>query len=348
MTREDPPAGGADDQGSWWMTPRTDGQQPDAAPPTVRADTPGFGPQPPPSQPQWPVGQQSQPWQQPPMSQPWQQSMPGQPMPGQPMQGQPMMGQPQWQQPRPPYARSGSSSTPWLIGGAVVCAFLVLIVVAVVIGGNSDSDSPVVAAPTTTSSTVPSTYSTTSAAPTSKPFDWNSLDSAATDDTPLTVKALLPQSFTDSKGVLYTLRASGEHGCDQPGNSDNVSSAITSNGCTTNITGSYIDKDDHILVSVNVLVFPTDSAARSAYDTLDGQTQDWGIWCPTTGLASDTCHGDIMSATRVQWSAYSHRYFTQATGIYIDLSDNSSLEEWCKAGANAAATTVGPKNYWQK
>ncbi|GGK48690.1 hypothetical protein [Nocardia camponoti] len=318
--RPDESQGSDGAQGAWWTQSRETHGNTD---PTVHArpSDPYYGQVPPPQQ-AW-----SQPsWQQP------------QYVPPQPQYAMP---------PRPPMPpRRSSNTTPVLVVVGALVAVVVLGVVALVAVNAGGEDETPLAATTSVAPTTTTSLTTTKAAPTTtKAFDPTTLDSAATDTTPLTVAALLPQTYTDAKGIVYTRKASGEHGCTMKSHSDNINTALTKNGCVTNITGSYIDKDEHILVSVNVLVFPDRASARAAYDALDGPIQDWGIWCPTTGLGSTTCDGDLRKATHSQWSTVDHRYFTQATGVYIDLSKDNSLLEWCSAGAKAASSKAGPSNY---
>ncbi len=373
MTGENPterPDDEAQGQGSWWLA----AAPADQAAPTVRADggppgqRPAEGTQPAwpgqqaepvagaaqqpvwPSQPQPAAGTAQQPvWPgQPPQTgnqpQPpfWQ---PG-PQPTGPHAQQPQIA-PMWP-PAPPPRRSGAGKPIAIVLGCLLVLSLVVGVI-VVVASNSHRhrrDSDAAGSSTTTTDDYTTTpYTTVSTTP---PFDWNSLDNASTDTTPVTASALLPQTFTDTKGVLYTLSASGEQACVQKADSRNVVQALNQNGCVTNMSGAYIDSAQHILVSVNVLIFPTDTAARAAYDALDGPTQDWGIWCPTTGVGSSTCDGNIGDAVHSQWSSVTHRYFTQATGIYINLTSDSSVKDWVSAGADEAVSKVGPANYWQK
>lgn len=122
-----------------------------------------------------------------------------------------------------------------------------------------------------------------------------------------------------------------------------VKNALRQNNCTNNMSGSYVDSAQHILVSVNVLTFPDTVDVNLAYSALKGVTQDWAIWCPTTGVGHSACSGDIAGATKSQWSLSNHRYFIQATGIYINLTSDKSVLDWVDAAAKKAVGVVGPQ-----
>ncbi|MFF3569511.1 hypothetical protein [Nocardia jiangxiensis] len=285
---------------------------------------------------QWSPGQQSQ------------QSWPQQPV-EQSRQQQP--GQQSWQQPPvqqpyyvPPQSGGAGKVIAIVLGCVVVVALVAVIAVVASNSGSHDSASAHSTSSTTTTDiwAPTTTYST---APTTPPFDPNTLDDASTDRTPFTADALLAQSFTDAKGVQYNLVGSGPQACIQESDSDNVKNALRQNNCTTNMSGTYIDSAEHILVSVNVLVFPDTVNVNLAYSALKGATQDWAIWCPTTGVGHAACSGDIARATKSQWSLSNHRYFIQATGIYINLTQDSSVEPWVDAAADKAVDVVGPQTH---
>lgn len=288
---------------------------------------------------QLPTGQNPQAWQ---PQQPTQQSWPEQPV-QQSWQGQP--GQQPWQQQPyyvPPKSGSAGKVVALVLGCVVVIALVVVLAVVVSNSGSHDSAS----AHTTSSTTTTESWSPTttySTAPTTPPFDPNTLNEASTDRTPFTADALLAQSFTDSKGVLYNLVGSGAQSCIQEADSDNVKNALRQNNCTNNMSGTYIDSAQHILVSVNVLTFPDTVNVNLAYSALKGATQDWAIWCPTTGVGHSACSGDIPAATKSQWSLSNHRYFIQATGIYINLTSDKSVLDWVDAAAKKAVGAVGPQ-----
>ncbi|MQY19036.1 hypothetical protein [Nocardia macrotermitis] len=294
------------------------------------------------------TGQNAQPWQ--PTQQSWPEQ-PGQPSwPQQPIeQTWQQPGQQAWQQPMgqqpyyPPSQSGGAGKVIAIMLGCIVIVALVAVIAVVASNSGSHHSSVAAATSTTTESWSPTTTYTT--VPTTPPFDPGTLDDASTDKTSITTSSLLPQTFTDAKGVLYTRTASGIHPCTHQADSANVTQALNQNNCTTDVTGSYIDNADHILVSVNVLVFPNATSARAAYNALDGPVQDWVIYCPTTGTGSSTCDGNISAATKSQWSSVSHRYFVEATGIYINLTRDSSVQDWVSAGAHKASLEAGPQQH---
>jgi hypothetical protein len=144
----------------------------------------------------------------------------------------------------------------------------------------------------TTASTQPTTASTqpTTTTTSRTTFDPGSLDSAGTDQTPLTSDALLPQTFTDSKGVVYSIKSGGMEDCVNRLESGRVQSGLSSNGCRGSVVGTYTDIADHILVIVVVAAMPDATAATAARtDLTDAVTGEWGMWCPPDGPGSQTC-----------------------------------------------------------
>lgn len=229
-------------------------------------------------------------------------------------------------------------------------AAAIVAVVCVVLGVRSvtDPDSHSASSNSTYTSysySSPSTYPPTSTTPA---FDRTSLDLAATDKTPFTASALLPQSFRDAKNVNYTLRSSGVMDCITPDMSQNVRSLLQSYHCDQQVAGSYVDDSNKILVSVNVMAFNTAADASRLYESIKGQTQDWSTWCPHTGAGSDVCGNDPARAKRSGYSAQRNRYLFETTSLYINLSRDPTVSEWLDPAAQAGEQKAGPENYWHK
>ncbi|WP_306363574.1 hypothetical protein [Nocardia sp. CC227C] len=185
-------------------------------------------------------------------------------------------------------------------------------------------------------------------ATTAPAFDWGTLRSAATDTTPFTSEALLPQSFRDAMNVEYTLRAGGIRDCITAEMSQNVKDILAQYNCTHMIAGSYVDHSNQILVSVNVLALPTSSDADSLYDTMKGQTQDWAVWCPEDGPGASVCDNYTGYATRSGWGSKSYRYVYKSTALYINLTEDTDITDWLDAAAEAIVSEAGPENYWPR
>lgn len=241
-----------------------------------------------------------------------------------------------------------NNSGAWLAGILVAVAALVAVVSLVALNirdtdevSTASSSSPYAYDPTTSSY---AHYTPT----TTPPFDWNSLGNAATDKTPFTSNALLPQSFRDSKNVEYTLRAGGVKDCITRDMSQNVKNILTQYHCSEMIAGSYIDQSNQILVSVNVMAFPTTAEADSLYETMKGQTQDWAVWCPQEGAGASVCDSYVGYATRSGWGAKNYRYVFKSTALYINLTQDTDIRDWLDAASSAVVSEVGPENYWQK
>ena len=186
------------------------------------------------------------------------------------------------------------------------------------------------------------------AGPTSARFDSGSLDDISTDETPFTRDALLPESFTDSKGVEYSLVASGTHDCTSAAHmSSNMRELLGDYNCSRSVTGNYRPSDDSILVSVQVQAFDDASTAQRLSNAIERtETVNYGIFCPNNGVGSDACGSPNYSdATISQYRAADHRYLVLATAFYTNLSSDSSAAEWTDPAANAASSAAGPENH---
>ncbi|WP_344678521.1 hypothetical protein [Saccharopolyspora taberi] len=184
--------------------------------------------------------------------------------------------------------------------------------------------------------------------PTSAEFDPRSLDDISTDETPLTEDALLPDSFTDGKGVYYELVASGVHDCTSAAHmSSNVKEALGNNGCSRSVTGNYRPGNGSVLISVQVHPFEDASTAQQAFDAFDRmETADYGIFCPKSGSGSDACdRSDFLDSARSQYRNVDHRYLVMATAFYTNLTSDESAKEWTAPAANSASSEAGPENY---
>ncbi|WP_067563307.1 hypothetical protein [Nocardia acidivorans] len=186
------------------------------------------------------------------------------------------------------------------------------------------------------------------AAPATAPFDPVTLDQAVTDTTPFTAEALLPATFRDGRNIEYTRRAGGVKDCITKGMSQNVKQILTAYHCAQQVGGSYIDQSNQILVSINVIALPTLTEATTLYNTMKGHTQDWTIWCPTSGPGSTLCDSDAGSATRTAWGSTSHRYIYKSTALYLNLSTDPAAKLTLAPAAEAAVKQAGPNNFWHQ
>ncbi|MRH90168.1 hypothetical protein GFY24_22455 [Nocardia sp. SYP-A9097] len=194
----------------------------------------------------------------------------------------------------------------------------------------------------------PGTTEAVTPTPTTPAFDPAILDVAGTDTTPFTADALLPPSFRDARNVEYTRRAGGVKDCITQGMSQNVKQILTSYHCTHQVAGSYLDQSNQILVSLNVIALPTTAEATTLYNTMKGRTQDWTIWCPTSGPGTTLCDNDAGSATRTAWGSTSHRYIYKSTALYLNLTTDPTAKQWLAPAAEAAVKAAGPTNYWHQ
>jgi eukaryotic-like serine/threonine-protein kinase len=206
--------------------------------------------------------------------------------------------------------------------------------------------------PTTDPSSPDSSPSTTpDTSPSSSPFDVASLDSADTDDTPMETTALLPESFTDSKGVLYKATNTWTTDCAEEYESTKLKTILSKYNCTKQAVGTYTDSKGTILVNVAVMPLPDAESAKNAYADIKSVTAftfaDWGIWCPSKGAGSEICsdNEDWSKAQQYGYVLPYHRYILHATSIYVNLSEDSSAQDWLNPAATSGAKSAGPINY---
>ncbi|MFG2819278.1 protein kinase [Kitasatospora sp. NPDC048365] len=195
----------------------------------------------------------------------------------------------------------------------------------------------------------PSSFTSPAVVPSRATFDPGSLDSADTDRTPLTTQALLPENFTDAKGVLYTMRSGGVEPCVDGRESSRVRTALTRNGCRGTVAATYTDTAEHILVVVTVAAMPDANAAGAARaDLTEAASGEWAIWCPPNGPAAAVCTNSTATINRATQASYlnsTHRYVTEAKALYISLTQDQSIKPWLDSASLSASYSTGPQNY---
>jgi len=181
---------------------------------------------------------------------------------------------------------------------------------------------------------------------TSTPFDPSLLNEMSTDKTPLTLEALVPESFKDDKNVHYSLKAGSVQPCVQTDMSANMKDILTSNSCKNEIAASYVDDSGQYLISVKVLPLPDQHTASVVYDDLAKESAaDFGIWCPKDGPGSAACEGDYRSATIKQYREQQHRYVVLSVALAVNHSESSAITPWLDAAAKKAVDVAGPDNW---
>jgi hypothetical protein len=188
--------------------------------------------------------------------------------------------------------------------------------------------------------------------PTTPPFDPATLDGISTDRTLFVQAALLPSTFTDGRGIRYSLVASSAIGCDRPyGMTDNIRTTLDAYGCSSAMTGDYlvnsptISYDSDVFVSVQVFPLDTASAVTQARAGFAGVPADFGIWCPSTGSLGNLCGSRYASAHKHQYVRSDHRYLVEATAMYLNQTPDSSVESWIGPAALTADTVSGPDDH---
>lgn len=198
--------------------------------------------------------------------------------------------------------------------------------------------------------------SETSGSSTADAFDWDALNDSGTDPTPFTQDALLPQTFTDSQDITYTIEAAGEKTCVQSTMADSVQKVLKQYGCKNAMTGSYlvdssVDKvttNNDILVSIQIWAFSDSSTADKVEKALAKvSSKQFSIWCPTSGPGAAPCNSQNYYSAATWWSLQSeYRYVVEATAVYTNMTqDTSTAYKWEKTATTEAVKEAGPQVY---
>ena len=190
----------------------------------------------------------------------------------------------------------------------------------------------------------PSTSDTSTTDTSVNPATW---DAATSDQTPFTPDSLLPVSFTDNKGVVYTATNRWTDKCVNSYESQQLKTMLTQYHCDNQAIGTYTDSAGRILVDVVVLPLPDTQTAQTAFKTMQAKNaftvEDWGIWCPKTGPGSDVCGKNIGNAQQYGYIQPDHRYLVHAVSLYVNLSADPGAQDWLKPAATGAAKQSGPQ-----
>ncbi|MGV9667873.1 hypothetical protein [Nocardia niigatensis] len=248
--------------------------------------------------------------------------------------------------PTAPQSNSTNTALKVILGVLLVVLVIAIAVGAVVLTGKDSNKNTASGSSTTTVTTTTTAPPTTTTAA----FDKSTLNQQATDKTPFTANALLPQSFTDTKGVVFNLRSSGPKDCVSSNMSQNVKTALQNNKCQQMMTGVYLDQSEKILTSIEIFTFPSSTEAEAIYNGMKDQDQMWDVWCPTQGTGASVCKADfdtLLKATYSSWGSQEYRYLYESYSLYINLAVDSTLKPNLEAPARTILNQVGPDYYWK-
>jgi hypothetical protein len=184
---------------------------------------------------------------------------------------------------------------------------------------------------------------------TSTSVDPASWDTASTDKTAFSPDALLPVTFTDDKGVVYTATNRWTDKCVNSYESARLKAMLTQYKCDNQAIGTYTDKDGRVLVDVAVLPLPDAPSAQNAFKDMQAKNaftiEDWGIWCPKSGAGADICTSKKNTGNAQQYGYIQpdHRYLVHAVSLYVNLTADTSAQDWLKPAATSAAKQGGPQ-----
>jgi hypothetical protein len=183
---------------------------------------------------------------------------------------------------------------------------------------------------------------TSSPSPTSRAA--STLDSATTDDTPLTAAQVFAERTVEADdGTSYELVASGFFsGCDDVGG-DDTEALMRAHGCGNMLTGDYSNDSVGLLISVMVVPLPSAGDATAVVDTLDqlgDPFDELHYYCPQNVSYHDTLCG--AGATPPTWSEISvafHRYAILCTALEESGADTPHTDQ-VKSAVNGVAYAI--------
>ncbi|MER7015607.1 protein kinase [Saccharopolyspora sp. NPDC000359] len=252
------------------------------------------------------------------------------------------------QAPTPP-----TKPLPWLpvLGGVLGVAAVVALVLVVVLHGVPTPDHRMSAPPPTAATTTsdsaepePSSVEDSTTGAVTNP-DSAALDDVATDSTPFTLDAFMPDEFTDDSGTRHTYEAGSTNGCSDSV-SDEVWSVLSEHGCAEMLVANYVDDDVRIITTVWVFPFPDSTTASTVEDQFDAMGYlDLGCWDPNSGRGAGVCDGDVDNADEWQYIGQDHRYVVVAQSKHVDLRGDDSGDPALQSAGSAARSAVGTHNY---
>ncbi|MDA3647053.1 serine/threonine protein kinase [Saccharopolyspora indica] len=253
--------------------------------------------------------------------------------------------------PPPPHVTPAKTTPIWLVvlgsvlGGATLVALIVIVVLYLGSGPGTHLGSPATPSATTSSEEYPTESSGASTTTETASSNAGSLDDAATDPTPFTLDAFMPDDFTDDTGKRHTYAAGSTNECTE-GADDEVRPVLTDNGCSQMMVANFVDDDAQIITTVWVFPFAdyaTASAVEEKFDAMDYLHLD--CWDPDSGPGAGVCDGNVAGADEWQYIGQDHRYVIVAQSKYIDLRGDDSGDAALQSAGSEARSTVGPQNY---
>lgn len=173
------------------------------------------------------------------------------------------------------------------------------------------------------------------------PWDFNNV---RTDPTQVSVATMLPKQYNDS-GITFDRTSGLVHPCPAGQESAALSQTLSQYGCTSEVIGTYLDSSLQIQVTVWVLPLPDSTDAEGAFNSgTQSAANDWGIWCPATGVGSQICQEQWRSATSDGRIGYCHRYVMHAYALYVDLRSDSAVLPVLTSAATAANRSIGAQD----
>ncbi|SES34126.1 serine/threonine-protein kinase [Streptomyces qinglanensis] len=178
---------------------------------------------------------------------------------------------------------------------------------------------------------------------------WNS---RATDPTPFTADALLPERFVNDLDGEYVRVAAGPRPAEEAG-PRNLASVLTSCDCPQVMAGVYLEQgspNPPILVSVTVFPMPDSATASMVYnfvlqygDTWHKELTLWSAQNHDDGSPRRGDYGDGFFERALMH--FSGRYVIAIRTLRTDLLAEDWLYPYVYAATTRASRSCGPENY---
>lgn len=180
------------------------------------------------------------------------------------------------------------------------------------------------------------------------------LGGESTGQPPPTAAELLPTEFTTRNGRHFTLRNSGSANCITEFQNRVVRNLLARYGCRSQMIGTYLDGEEVMLVSVEVMPLADMSTAENLYTSVESEigdgnihSGDFGFSCPSNRIGTAVCNsGEFGAADKAGRCRLWGQYFINADAVWRNLAGgvSSRYQKQLSEAARVAAETAGPGN----
>lgn len=165
---------------------------------------------------------------------------------------------------------------------------------------------------------------------------------------------LLSTGFKDAGGADFLLTYNAAEDCSQAYQSAFIDGQFKADGCTQMMTADYLEQtrttggDSPILVSIEVIPFPTAEDASKAYGLLYGSEYRQNIWCPPQGVGQTPC----SEQSQIDWKhevagtiRHQNEYLIAVQALRTDHSSATDVWSAIVHASWAGAYASGPTEF---